>query len=313
MSLAARCPSCDTVFRVVQDQLRVSEGWVRCGRCAEVFNALENLVDLDAEGGPQTTPPSTGRDRVLDEMARIAQRSETAQADAALSADEREAADTQPPTPTPIPTSAPAPAAPARPPTAAAARAPVATVAAPFAPELRADPGERPTFVRRAERAARWHRPGVRLTLGILALIAAAALVGQAALEFRNPLAARWPVLRPAMDLGCEYAGCRIVAPRAIDAISVESSGLVRVNGTTLYRLSVVLRNRADIALAAPALDLSLTDNQGEVIARRVLTLAEVGHPAPALEPAAELPLQATLSAAASRPVSGYTIEIFYP
>jgi len=46
MSLATRCPACQTVFRVVQDQLRVSEGWVRCGQCQEVFNALETLFDL---------------------------------------------------------------------------------------------------------------------------------------------------------------------------------------------------------------------------------------------------------------------------
>src|SRR5665213_1635752 len=46
MSLATRCSSCGTVFRVVQDQLKVSEGWVRCGRCNEVFNALEGLFDL---------------------------------------------------------------------------------------------------------------------------------------------------------------------------------------------------------------------------------------------------------------------------
>ena len=49
MSLATRCTSCGTVFRVVQDQLKVSEGWVRCGRCESVFNALEGLLDLDRE------------------------------------------------------------------------------------------------------------------------------------------------------------------------------------------------------------------------------------------------------------------------
>ncbi|MEY3252145.1 MAG: hypothetical protein RL227_1118, partial [Pseudomonadota bacterium] len=55
-SLATRCSACGTVFRVVPDQLRVSEGWVRCGRCSQVFNALESLVDLETglprrEGG----------------------------------------------------------------------------------------------------------------------------------------------------------------------------------------------------------------------------------------------------------------------
>jgi predicted Zn finger-like uncharacterized protein len=55
-SLATRCSACGTVFRVVPDQLRVSEGWVRCGRCSQVFSALESLVDLETglprrEGG----------------------------------------------------------------------------------------------------------------------------------------------------------------------------------------------------------------------------------------------------------------------
>ncbi len=301
MSLAARCPSCDTVFRVVQDQLRVSEGWVRCGRCAEVFNALENLVDLDADGAPQTTPPpNAGRSRVLDEMARIAQHGDDATATEPAPAP----AHGLPPRPGPGPASTAAEPATVR----VTAPAVTATLSA---ADLHAEPGERPAFVRRAERAERWRRPGVRLALGALALVATATLAGQAALEYHDPLAARWPALRPALELGCRVAACRIAAPRAIDELSVESSGLVRVNGTALYRMSVVLRNRAGIALAAPALDLSLTDNQGEVIARRVLTLAQIGHPAPALAPATELALHATLSI--SRPVSGYTIEIFYP
>ena len=61
MSLATRCPACGTVFRVVPDQLRVSEGWVRCGRCSEVFNGQAELVDLaivqpDAAQAPDAPP-----------------------------------------------------------------------------------------------------------------------------------------------------------------------------------------------------------------------------------------------------------------
>jgi predicted Zn finger-like uncharacterized protein len=47
-SLASRCPACETIFRVVPDQLSVQQGWVRCGRCKNVFNASENLVDVPA-------------------------------------------------------------------------------------------------------------------------------------------------------------------------------------------------------------------------------------------------------------------------
>jgi predicted Zn finger-like uncharacterized protein len=57
MSLATRCTACGTIFRVVQDQLKVSEGWVRCGRCQQVFSALEGLFDLEREAPPQRPPP----------------------------------------------------------------------------------------------------------------------------------------------------------------------------------------------------------------------------------------------------------------
>ena len=56
MSLATRCGTCGTTFRVVQDQLRISEGWVRCGRCDAVFNALDSLVDLDAQAATPLRP-----------------------------------------------------------------------------------------------------------------------------------------------------------------------------------------------------------------------------------------------------------------
>lgn len=44
MSQITRCPACSTQFKVVADQLRISEGWVRCGHCAEVFDASESLM-----------------------------------------------------------------------------------------------------------------------------------------------------------------------------------------------------------------------------------------------------------------------------
>lgn len=50
MSLITRCPACETLFKVVPDQLRISEGWVRCGQCDEVFDAAHHLV---------SQPPST--------------------------------------------------------------------------------------------------------------------------------------------------------------------------------------------------------------------------------------------------------------
>lgn len=60
MSQFTRCPACHTVFRVVQDQLRMSDGWVRCGQCADVFDAKASLAASAAELIPvelaQTVP-----------------------------------------------------------------------------------------------------------------------------------------------------------------------------------------------------------------------------------------------------------------
>lgn len=44
MSQITRCPACATTFKVVADQLRISEGWVRCGQCKEVFDASAHLL-----------------------------------------------------------------------------------------------------------------------------------------------------------------------------------------------------------------------------------------------------------------------------
>ena len=61
MGFATRCTACNTVFRVVQDQLKVSDGWVRCGRCHEVFNAQETLFVLEAAALAPAAPADSTR------------------------------------------------------------------------------------------------------------------------------------------------------------------------------------------------------------------------------------------------------------
>ncbi|WP_119152946.1 zinc-ribbon and DUF3426 domain-containing protein [Caldimonas tepidiphila] len=102
MSFATSCPSCGTTFRVVRDQLKVSEGWVRCGRCGEVFCALDSLFEFD----PQDTPsaPGGGADAGTGEAA-----PPPPAAAAAGSAQQARAAVAAPPEP-PAPPSEPPPA-----------------------------------------------------------------------------------------------------------------------------------------------------------------------------------------------------------
>ncbi|MDZ4360980.1 MAG: zinc-ribbon and DUF3426 domain-containing protein [Variovorax sp.] len=61
MSLVTRCPACTTTFKVVRDQLRISDGWVRCGRCSHVFDATLDLQEapdgaLSAPAAPAPAP-----------------------------------------------------------------------------------------------------------------------------------------------------------------------------------------------------------------------------------------------------------------
>ena len=180
-------------------------------------------------------------------------------------------------------------------------------------PDIRTEPGEMPSFVREAERAARWRQPRVRAALMLACLAAGLALTGQWMLAQRDLVAARSPGLRPMLEAACGLLGCRIEAPRALEALRVESSGLARVERSELYRLSVALRNLRAHEVALPALELALTDTQGQLIARRVLSAAELGARVAVLGAGAELSLQSTLQVSGSGAVAGYTIELFYP
>ena len=361
MSLATRCTSCATVFRVVQDQLKVSEGWVRCGRCGAVFNALEGLFDLEpdlvvaAAPSPAPAPAPAGP---------------LPPAPAPSSASEPEAPD-EPPADRALP----APAAPSDPPEppflaepvapeqdsepdlaaespadayvgppAQAAATPASRVAeedridfadARFNRELLAEAGlplgddselqpapsepprvaegPAPEFLRRAERDARWARPGMRWTFALVSLVLALGLVLQAALHYRDLLVTLVPGTRPVLQAVCDLADCRIEALRRIDDIVVESSSLNALPGNDAFQLSVVLRNRGVFPLAMPAVELTLTDAGGQMLARRILTPGDFAvTPAAVLPPASETPLQLVLSTTGRR-ASGYTVEPFYP
>ncbi len=117
--------------------------------------------------------------------------------------------------------------------------------------------------------------------------------------------------MRARLLQACARLNCRVDDYRDIDALVVESSDLTPMSGAALYRLSLTLRNRATVEVAAPALDLAVTDAQGRQIARRMLTMPDLGLPLRTLRPGSELPITAPL--AIDGQVSGYTVEIFYP
>lgn len=327
MSLATRCSACGTVFRVVQDQLRVSGGWVRCGRCAEVFNAIEGLVDLEIDR--PTTDDDVGQhgSRVLEDLARL-KAPAAAPADVepdplplperppAIDEDLPESVDVPEETGRPVDIEETDAAVDARSPAHEADDEPAPAPAEPRPRvDLRGEPvaAVEPEFVRQAARAARWRHPGVRLGLSMIGLVLAGLMAAQILLAWHDLAAARWPRLGPIVERLCAWQGCVVEPPRQIDALIVDSSGLVRAGSDDLYRLAVVMRNRDDAtALRLPSIELTLTDAGGQVLSRRVLDPGSLGAVGNRIAAGAELPLSALLRIAGGSP-AGYTIELFYP
>jgi hypothetical protein len=137
-------------------------------------------------------------------------------------------------------------------------------------------------------------------------------VVAQLGLVWRDTLAAHVPATAPTLNALCQVAGCTVQPLRRLDALAVDSSGLNRLDGSTLYRLQVVLHNRADTPVMMPTLDLSLTDAQGQLVARRMLQAADLGLATSVLQAGQELPIKVLMSTGERR-VDGYTLELFYP
>jgi len=325
MSMATRCVACGTIFRVVQDQLKVSEGWVRCGRCDQVFNALEGLFDLERESPPpwhpgiaeQAAKDDAGFEKTaadLDEDDRIASRFFSPEqhdvaktpAEAVAERDRVDFADAQFNVDLLAENGAGEAGTP--PPVASAGKGKASKGKSKS--RKRSEP---PGFVRHAERAARWRTPRARLALSLAALALIGVLGLQVAHHFRDLIAAQWPASKSWLMGWCSAMGCRIEPPRRIEDVTVESSALTRAAaGTDTYKLAVTLRNRGTLPLAMPSVDLSLTDTSGQLVARRALSPADFRSSGIVLAPGSDTPLQLLLTAGSPR-VAGYTVEAFYP
>jgi hypothetical protein len=61
-----------------------------------------------------------------------------------------------------------------------------------------------------------------------------------------------------------------------------------------------------------PSIDLTLTDNAGQLVARRALNPSDFRATDAVVAPGGESALQVLLSTGNPR-VSGYTVEVFYP
>ena len=45
MSWITRCPACGATYKVVPDQLKIAQGWLRCGQCQQAFDSTGLVLD----------------------------------------------------------------------------------------------------------------------------------------------------------------------------------------------------------------------------------------------------------------------------
>ena len=318
MSQITRCPACATMFKVVADQLKVAQGWVRCGQCGEVFeaslhrvpgatgeeealpSALQGLADktalppemalplplADPVAGPEAVDPLVGNEGRHEPV---------------FSA---ESFDFRPPGSTPYASGPELPAS-------------AGQQDSPAFPEV--------AFVREAQRNNFWTSPLVRNVLAVLCLVLALALMLQWTVRQKDVLAAQAPRLAPWLQALCRPLGCAVRPLRRIESLVIENSSFSRT-GPDAYRLSFTFTNTGDADLEIPALEVTLTDSQEQAVVRRVVMPAEFGATAATLAAYSKLAGVLTLKVAGAGgqgsapslqagflPVAGYRILAFYP
>lgn len=280
MNLIARCPACQTSYKVVPDQLHISDGWVRCGQCGEVFDASPQLTE--AEDEPAATAFTTADSPAHQEALSAYSASEMPWTSTALLI--RPAAESE-----------------------AAGWESVESSSSPLIGPVSfmRVPGVAPR-VRPNSRPLRWWAFGVALLLGLLF---------QLLYRERDLLATRLPALKPAFQSACEALGCRVSALNGIENLAIDSATFHQV-GPETFALRFVVKSSARHAVALPAIELTLTDLADQPVMRRVFTPAELGVSLGTVASGGEWSATTYLrirAEANSVRAQGYRLLIFYP
>jgi predicted Zn finger-like uncharacterized protein len=290
MSLITRCPACQTSFRIVPDQLRISEGWVRCGQCQEVFNAALQLlqeaphVDRNAPVVPVAVvlPPAI-ESSVVQPAAQLAGNHgpeplepfiDSVVPSEFLRAHEFE-----------------------------------------LTSELARESEAPASFLRDFQNEPQPQRASMRIMLWLAVVLLLLALGLQMLVQERNRIAVMVPAVKPVLNWAGEVLGFEIAPLQQIEPIVIDSSSFSKLRADT-YRLAVVMKNTAQVPLALPSIELTLTDSQDQAMMRRVFTSVEMGATtrdfAANSEWAAALTVNVRSVAGVER-FTGYRVLAFYP
>lgn len=352
MALATRCPSCHALFRVAADQLKLRGGLVRCGACRHIFDAtgtLSYIDDATLSTQAQASAPAVGAViAAIRKAESTASETLSIQGPATLPSAAVAAA-----TESPSPAAEPAAASAAQVEPAATAGYPADTFAA-ADPDLPASaaqgdgtaeaalaagpapPQDQPAHEFRVDveepnaaaepveaaflREGRAQRRRARTILfGSGALLLALLLLAQLAVAFRADVLVKFPQARPALEQLCKAFRCTVDWPARGDLLAVVGSELQALAGTSALELTAVVRNRGNMTLALPAIELTLSDTMNRTVARKVFLPSEYlagesdreAHRLAGLEPGADLTVRIAFEARGLN-AAGFVVYPFY-
>jgi predicted Zn finger-like uncharacterized protein len=279
-----QCPECHTAFKVSPEHLAVANGWVRCGRCGGVFEALLHLESDEAsevaiaheQNALGADMPSRAKpDAISQSTTQPAASDIDAFHDSLLSfvpGGMRQSTSPSNDVDGNVHSNVTA--------TAASSSEQVST---------------QPVWL--------WLLAAVLTLTGLLQLV----------LWNRHVLVAQEPALQGLIEGLCAPIGCEWHWPQTLEAVQIENSSFTE-NADGTYRLQLRLKNTQHHAVAMPLLELTLTDERDEVVLRRVFQPQELGlkDHMPALRDARST-LNFDLDENLKPRVMGFRALIFYP
>jgi predicted Zn finger-like uncharacterized protein len=287
MSLLTSCPACGTVFKVKPEQLAPTRGDVRCGKCGQIFNALQSLS--------VTQPPQESTEaesNLLENESASEPEIIVAETDTASIPFELEL---PPPEPEPGPAPEPEPE-------------PERKMVAP-------PPVFQPTVTRARKEQKRKRLPfWVWIPLCLLLVLFA---IGQTLYFLRSEIAVWLPQTKPVLVQACALIRCTVDLPRNAQLLSIDDSDLQEhAEHKDVFVLSSTIVNRARYPQAYPLLELTLTDIHDRPILRRTLRPQEYLSPGTnteiGLPPGGDVQVKVAFTAIGIA-ATGYRVYVSYP
>lgn len=252
------CPHCKIVFRVQVQTLATARGFVECGACDRIFNALDLLVDEVAVAAPTPIPeilPPTLPTAALRTPAAAQTRDEDGPRVGAAGLDEIAIAESEPPMPR------------------------IALIEPDSSPVLAGDDDldAAPSVLREdLQRLAARERNRGRYAWSLFAGLLMLGLAAQVSWYWRSDLLERFPQLRPYATQLCARLACRLEEPVGVADIELVARD-VRDHPQYAKTLLVnaTLQNRGKHAAKFPVIQLGVYDSSGVAVGVRRFTPGE--------------------------------------